>query len=365
MSTCNICGDLTLICHSSVCIRRTQGVGDYCYTGDRLYCRYGLTCSGSSCTDPATTTASGFAGFDEDCETDNDCYGSFLYCDPFVLKCRLAEQSPPYRCNVEADCPSNNYCALQDTTTSPTIPRQCTASIPRGSRDGTICNKPETATETDSLECGYLYSCQQLNYGDNDARFVKRVCVAPFSLPDGASCSNDNFCESGICSGFLCQSPDTSSRGSACQANSDCSRGMQCSCPTEGGSRSRCSLASNYITHNNNKAELSRQKGYLKCLEDNGCTSISANLGTCGWKNCRSQLSGLTLVNNGGNWYSTSGIYTILISKALPGPIPKCSAQHSSVASYEGWSEMESAASSLSASLGLLAALFVACLALL
>jgi len=140
---------------------------------------------------------------------------------------------------------------------------------------------------------------------------------------------------------------------------------MQCSCPTEGGGRSRCSLGNAYITHNNNKAEFSRQKDYLKCLEDNGCTSISANLGTCGWKNCRSKLSGLTLVNNGGTWYSTSGIYTIPISKAMAGPTPKCSAQHSNIADYQGWETMENAASSLSASLGLLAALFVACLALL
>jgi hypothetical protein len=92
------------------------------------------------------------------------------------------------------------------------------------------------------------------------------------------------------------------------------------------------------------RKEYDRQKGYLACFEDHGCQSLDAKLGTCGWKNCRSKLTGLTLYPSGAYLQSSSGIYTINVAMALQVPMPKCDIVTSSYPEYEGYEVVVSAA---------------------
>jgi len=342
-SLCRICGDATLVCYNGQCIKRTQGPGQSCVASNREFCLYELTCSGT-CIDPVNSAASNFAGFDEPCDTVGDCLSfGLLFCDPFLKTCRLTPPEP-YTCSQEYDCPSGYTCALADTTVSPSVPRQCKKAISLGSRDGALCSRPESATEQNNLECGYLYSCQQLNPFESDARFIRRVCVAPFSLGPGRLCANNYFCASGICNFGYCADYDPGTYGLGCQNNGDCGRFLNCDCPIEGGGRSRCVPNSPIRTNDRNRQEYARQKGYLSCLEAHGCQYLHAFLGTCGWNNCRSHLTGLSLQNYGSYLLSDSGIYGIQVSRALETPLPKCEVLTSGYPAYGGYEVVVSAA---------------------
>jgi len=267
-----------------------------------------------------------------------------LFCDPFLKKCRLVPPEP-YTCNSEYACPSGCTCSLQDDTVSPSIPRQCKKAIPLGSREGALCSRPETGAEQNNLECGYLYSCQQLNPVETDARFIRRVCVAPFSLGPGRLCSSSYFCASGKCINNACADYDPGTYGLGCESDNDCGRFLQCDCPVEGGGRQRCVPENVIISLDYQRREYERQKGYLACLEDHGCQYLHAYLGTCGWKNCRSKLTGLTYsINGAGNLQSDSGVYSIQVSRALTTPLPKCEVTKSNYPEYGGYEVVVSAA---------------------
>jgi len=267
-----------------------------------------------------------------------------LFCDPFLKTCRLTPPEP-YTCNSEYACPSGCTCSLQDDTVSPSIPRQCKKAIPLGSREGALCTRPDPQPTENNLECGYLYSCQQLNPLETDARFIRRVCVAPFSLGPDRLCSSDLFCASGKCVGGYCADYDAGTFGLACESGNDCGRFLQCDCPVEGGGRQRCVPDGTILSLDFQRQEYDRQKGYLGCLEDHGCQYLHALLGTCGWKNCRSHLNGLSYsINGAGNLQSYSGVYTIQVSRALEIPMPTCVVTTSDYPAYGGYEVVVSAA---------------------
>jgi hypothetical protein len=95
---------------------------------------------------------------------------------------------------------------------------------------------------------------------------------------------------------------------------------------------------------NYERQEFDRQKGYLSCLEDHGCQFLHAYLGTCGWKNCRSHLTGLSYSISGNYLQSYSGVYTIQVSRALEIPMPKCVVTSSNYPEYGGYEVVVSAA---------------------
>jgi len=354
VSLCRICGDTTLTCYNSQCMRRTQGEGETCRNNNHLFCKYEFFCSdpnaGGVCINPITASTSNFAGFDDPCEQNSDCIsGGLLYCDPYLRKCRLSGPEP-YICAQEYDCPSGHYCSITDSTTTPQIPRQCEDALPLSGREGALCAKPESGAEQNSLECGYLFSCRQVNPLETDARFVRRVCMQPFSQGEGRFCAADVFCSSGKCWLNKCVEPDEGSVGAACRDNTDCGRFLICACPTEGGQRQRCIPDGTVRANDLNRQEYERQKGYLDCLESHGCQYIHAYLGTCGWNNCRSHLTGMTYSISGGNYQSNSGVYSITVSRALNVPLPKCEAGDSEYPDYEGYQGVIDSASSLNAS---------------
>jgi len=362
ISLCRICGDSSLKCYNSQCIKRTQGPGQICVDADHEFCLFELVCNTGVCEDPVSSSVGQFAGFDEDCDTGADCLGGgLLFCDPFLKKCRLTPPEP-YTCAQEYDCPSGFTCSLQDITVSPSIPRQCKKAIPLGSREGALCTRPDPAPTEDNLECGFLYSCQQLNPAETDTRFIRRVCVAPFSLGPDRLCSSDLFCASGKCNGGYCADYDSGTYGLGCASPSDCGRFLDCSCPVEGGGRQRCVPEATIVNLNYQRQEYDRQKGYLSCLESNGCQFLHAYLGTCGWKKCRSHLTGLTYTINGNFLESYSGVYTIQVSRALQIPMPTCEVTKSNFPDYGGYQVVVSAATG-SFRLSLIA-LLLACFAL-
>jgi len=335
-SACRKCSDNTLICRSGVCMKKTQGRGETCNSAQHLWCQPPYTCNGGSsgtCVDYTQSTPYNFASRGEACQTNSDCGGSYLSCDPFLNVCvnnNVDPSSLENYCSSWSDCRFGEYCSPADSTTNNGISATCKKNpTGLGSRTNSLCKKSGSVTG----QCGWTQPCADGNSDETNAGntpYTTSTCQALYSQPEGAMCAPDfsmstlgfpgssnnylfSFCASGPCVQLnvggvtenRCSSADYTYAGTGCRTNDECGRGLSCQCPAWGGGRARCTVGTSSFPGSTTiyapgvsciDAYCSWNMGHqiwnqywqpwLSCLESNQCTLNSDTLGSCGQKHC-------------------------------------------------------------------------------
>jgi len=261
---------------------------------------------------------------------------STLVCDQFIRKCTKANLA----CSSMVDCPSGQYCAPADPTVSGSV-ATCTPYI-TGDRTGAICDT------TNVGQCGWLYFCTTLNPLESNTLFQRKVCMAPFSVPEGGICQADSSCASGQCRSNRCTEPDWATHGLACGGDADCGRLMVCSCPSQGPGRQHCVPAPGLVTANNQRAGWGRVSDYFQCLEAYGCQFSDPIVGSCGWNNCRSKLNDYVYGDG-------APMYSINLPAQMQSPKTCSNIYGTDDADYRGYEEIINAAPQQLASLAVVA----------